>query len=95
MCIFCNGICCAIKKQMAMHVIIIIIVCVCKIILALEMVGNVFSFEKKDLTAHQGLVPQSDLSSTIIVSRFYNDLNVFLQMRACSTKIPYLTVIIG
>ena len=43
----------------------------------------------------QEVVPQSDLSSTIIVSRCYNDLNFFLRLTACSTKRPYLTVIIG
>ena len=41
------------------------------------------------------VVPQSDLSSTIIVSRCYNDLNFFLRLTACSTKRPYLTVIVG
>ena len=37
------------------------------------------------------VVPQSDLSSTIIVSRCYNDLNFFLRLAAYSTKRPYLT----
>ena len=36
-----------------------------------------------------GVVPQSDLSSTIIVSRCYNDLNFFLRLTACSTKRHY------
>ena len=31
---------------------------------------------------------------TIIVSRCYNELNFFLRLTACSTKRPYLTVII-
>ena len=42
-----------------------------------------------------GVVPQSDLSSTIIVSRCYNDLNFILRLTACSTKRPYLIVIVG
>ena len=42
----------------------------------------------------QGVVPQSDLSSTIIVSRCYNHLNFFVRLSACSTNRPYLTVII-
>ena len=39
----------------------------------------------------QGVVPQSDLSPTIILSRCYNDLNFFLRLTACSTKttLPY------
>ena len=49
----------------------------------------------RSLFISQVVVPQSDLSSTIIISRCYNDVNVFLQLTACSTKIPYLTVIIG
>ena len=32
----------------------------------------------------KGVIPQSDLSSTIIVSRCYNDLNFFLRLTACS-----------
>ena len=36
----------------------------------------------------RGVVPQSDLSPTIIVSRYYNDLNFFLRLTACSTKWP-------
>ena len=40
-----------------------------------------------------GVVPQSDLSSTIIIS--YNDLDFLLRLTACSTKISYLTVIVG
>ena len=43
----------------------------------------------------QGVVPQIDLSSTIIVNRCYNDINLFLRLTACSTKRPYLTVIVG
>ena len=43
----------------------------------------------------QVVVPQSDLSSTVIVSMCYNDLNTFLRLKACSTKRPYRTVIVG
>ena len=54
----------------------------------------------------QGVVPQSDLSSTIIVSRCYNDLSstiivsrcyndLFLRLTVCSMKIPYLKLTLG
>ena len=39
-----------------------------------------------------GIVPQSDLTSTIIISGCYNHLKFFLRLTACSTKRPYLTV---
>ena len=48
-----------------------------------------------DRHIHLGVVPQSDLSSTIIVSRCYNHLNFILRLTACSTKRPDLTVIVG
>ena len=51
--------------------------------------------QKRENAIGLGVVSQSDLSSTIIVSRYYNDLNFFLRLTACSTKRPYLTVIVG
>ena len=36
----------------------------------------------------KGVVPQSDPISTIIISRYYNDLNALLRLTACSLKIP-------
>ena len=47
------------------------------------------------ILSNQEVIPQSDLTSTIIVSRCYNDLNFFLRLRACSTKRSYHTVIVG
>ena len=51
--------------------------------------------QPRETTEPLGVVPQSDLSSTIIISRCYNDLNFFLRLAACSTKRSYRTVIIG